>query len=58
MQIRYTHKLSMDKADFLKIGKFCDVLNGLNSSKFSEIWNSNAPHDRFSAYQIKITFKQ
>ena len=22
MQIRYTHKLSMHKADFLKIGKF------------------------------------
>ena len=47
MQIRYTHKLSMHKADFSQ-----------NSSKFSEIWNSNASHDRFPVYQIKITFKQ
>ena len=59
MQIRYTHKLSMHKADFSQNREVLrDVLNGLNSSKFSEIWNNNAPHDKFSIYQIKITFKQ
>ena len=49
MQIRYTHKLSMHKADFSLNREICAI---------SEIWNSNAPHNRFSVYQIKITFKQ
>ena len=57
VQIRYTHKLSMHKANFPKHGSLRDVLNGLDSSKFSEIFNSNATLDKFPVHQIKITFK-
>ena len=53
MQISYTHKLGMHKGDFSQTREVC-----ASSSQFSEILNSNAPHDRFSVYQIKITFKQ
>ena len=34
-----------------------DVLNGLNSIKFLEILNSNKTPDKFSIYQVRITFK-
>ena len=33
------------------------VLNGLNSIKFLEILNSNKTPDKFSIYQVRITFK-
>ena len=42
------------KANF---AKNMDVLNGLDSSKFSEILYSNATPNKFSIYQVKITFK-
>ena len=47
MQIRYTHKLSMHKAE---IEKFARRFERLKLKQISEIWNSNAPHDRFSVY--------
>ena len=34
-----------------------DVLNGLNSIKFLEMFNSNKTPNIFSTYQLKITFK-
>ena len=40
-----------------KYGRLRDVLNGLDLSKFSEIFNSNATLDKFPVHQIKITFK-
>ena len=33
------------------------VLNGLDSSEFSEILYNNTTPDKFSIYQVKITFK-
>ena len=49
----------MHKANFGKniYGSSRDVLNGLDSSKFSEILYSNKTPDKFSIYQVKITFK-
>ena len=32
-------------------------MNGLGSSKFSEIFNSNATLDKFPVHEIKIAFK-
>ena len=40
-----------------KYGSLRDVLNGLDSSKFSEILYSNTTPDKFSIYLVKITFK-
>ena len=37
MQIRYTHKLSMHKADFLKIGKFARRFERLKLKQI--FWN-------------------
>ena len=58
MQIRYTHKLSMYKADFfLKYGSLRDVLNGLDSSKFSffnVFVNSNATLDNLGALCVHV----
>ena len=54
------HKLNMHKANFAKNMEVCetrDVLNGLDSSKFSEILYSNTTPDKFSIYLVKITFK-
>ena len=52
------HKLNMRKANFAKkYGSSRDVLNGLDSSKFSEIFYSYTTPDKFSLYQVKITFK-
>ena len=49
----------MHKANFAteKCGSSWDVLNGLDSSKFSEILYSNTTPEKFSIYQVKITFK-
>ena len=52
MQIRYTHKLSMHKADFSQNRKL-----DLDLRKFSEILNSNATLDKYPVHQIKINFK-
>ena len=50
-QIKHTHKLSMHKVDFFsKQGSLRDVVNGLDSSKFSEILNSNATLDKFPVH--------
>ena len=57
MQIRYRNKLCMHKADFSQNRSLRDVLNGLDSSKYSEILNSDATLDTFPVHQIKITFK-
>ena len=58
------------KGHLIKIGTFLpktslieknirshDVLNGLNLIKFLEILNSNKTPDKFSIYQVRITFK-
>ena len=47
----------MHKANFDKNTELRDVLNGLDSSKFSELSYSNTTLDKFSIYQVKITFK-
>ena len=45
------YKLSMYK---LKYGSSCDVLNGLDSSKFSEILNCNTQADKFFTTKSKL----
>ena len=57
MQIRYTHKLSMHKAVFVKIGKFARCFEQLRLKQISEILTAITTLNKFPVHRIKITFK-